>query len=319
MAATVPRVSVVILNWNSARDTVACIASLQKSTYPNAQLIVIDNGSQDDSVSQLRPLAAGGAIVLIETGENLGFPAGCNIGALRGIADGADYVFLLNNDTEIAPNALDQLVRVAEGDPGIGVLTPKIMYFSPSDLVWYGGAEFDWRFLVGRQVGYQRPNHSSYDIAADVPWATGCAMLISRAAVDGVGLLNEDYFFGAEDLDYSLKATARGYRIRYVPTALVWHKEAAAAGGRDAPLYVYYQVRNILLIRRLWATAVTGRLMAAAYSWAWIGKRSLAFAVRGRWRCLVATAYGISDHLLRAYGRREHPLITTQRSPVRPA
>jgi GT2 family glycosyltransferase len=309
MRSSAPRVSVVLLNWNSARDTVACIESLKRSAYPNMQVIVIDNGSTDESVDQLRPLAACGAVVLIEAGKNLGFPAACNLGARRGLADDADYVFLLNNDTEIAPDALEQLVRAAEQDATIAVVTPKIMFSSPPDLVWYGGAKFDWRYLVGRQVGYKQPDRSCYNVETDVPWATGCAMLISRAAIDAVGLLNEDYFFGTEDLDYSLRIVARGFRIRYVPGALLWHKEAAAAGGRDVPQYVYYQVRNVLLFRRLWAGGMLSRVTVAAYSCAWVAKRSLAFGAKGRWRCLIATAYGVADHVRRAYGQREHTLI----------
>ncbi|MCR4340406.1 MAG: glycosyltransferase family 2 protein [Gemmatimonadaceae bacterium] len=319
MMPTEPRVGVVILNWNSARDTTTCVESLRKSTYANLHVIIIDNGSTDDSLIHVRPLAAQTDSVLIEAGENLGFPGGCNLGARRVLADGADYVFLLNADTEIDASALSRLIDVAESDPNIGVVTPKIFYFDDASMVWYGGAEFDWRYLVGRQVGYGLRDDVRYDVEADVPWATGCAMLISRAAVDAVGLLNEDFFFGTEDLDYSLRITARGYRIRYVPSAKLWHKEAAAAGGRDNPQYVYYQVRNVLLLRRIWASGVAGRLRAIAFSWVWIGRRSLTYAAGGNWRCLVATAYGIADHLRRAYGRREYPLIARRRAPRKTA
>ena len=314
MMPSEPRVGVVILNCNSARDTIACVESLRKSTYANLHVIIIDNGSTDDSLIHVRPLAARSGSVLIEAGENLGFPAGCNLGARRALSDGADYVFLLNADTEIDAAAVSRLVAAAERDPKIGVVTPKIFYFHDTSLVWFGGAEFDWRYVVGRQVGYRLPDDVRYDVEADVPWATGCAMLIRRAAIDAVGLLNEDYFFGTEDLDYSLRIAAGGYRIRYVPSAKLWHKEAAAAGGRDNPQYVYYQVRNVLLLRRIWASGAAGRLGAVAFSWAWIGRRSLAYAAGAQWRCLVATAYGIADHLRRAYGRREYPLIAHKRS-----
>lgn len=316
MTIAEPRVAVVLLNWNNAGDTVACVETLRRSTYANIELIVIDNGSTDDSMSRLRPLAGGNDLVLIETGANLGFPAACNLGARRGLADGAEYVFLLNNDTEIAPDAIEYLVCLAESDPRIGLVTPKIMYFEPAGLVWYGGAQFDDRFLAGRQAGYRLYDHGEYEQETDVPWATGCAMLIRRSVIEAAGLLQEDYFFGTEDLDYSLRVRQAGYRIRYMPRALVWHKEAAAAGGRDVPQYVYYQVRNVLLLRRLWATGVTGRLTAIGYSWAWIAKRSLNYAVEGKWCCVLATMYGISDHLRRAYGRREHPLIARKRTVV---
>lgn len=303
-----PRVAVVILNWNSAPDTIACLQSLRQQGYPALSILVIDNGSADDSVSLLRGVTGGGC-VLIEAGRNLGFPAACNVGARRALAEGADYVFLLNNDTELAADAIGRLVQVAEADRAIGAVTPKILFFEPRDLVWYGGGTFDDRYIVGRQVGYLRPDDGSYDAPSDVPWATGCAMLISRAALGAVGLLNEDYFFGAEDLDYSLRLTSAGFRVRYAPDAVIWHKEAAAAGGRNAPAYVYYQVRNVLLLRRLHARGIMGRLSAGAFSLAWIVKRSVRFAARGQWRCVAATAYGILDHLRGSYGPLRHQQI----------
>ncbi len=314
-----PLVVIVLLNWNGVRDTVACVRSVQALAYPNARLIVIDNGSTDDSIPTLRALAARAGFQLIETGENLGFPGGCNVGIRRALADGADYVFLLNNDTVIAPDALDLLVRAAESADRIGIVSPKILYFAPSDLVWYGGAEFDPRFIVGRQVGYQLRDDGRYDLEAGVPWVTGCAMLIGRTTLETVGLLNEDYFFGTEDLDYSLRATGQGYRLRYVPAAKVWHKEAAAAGGRESPPYVYYQVRNILLLRRIQAVGLRGRTYAAAFSCAWIGKRCLAFAARLRWRCVAAIGYAVGDHMRSAYGRRDHYLITFKLSRLKGA
>ena len=315
MTASKPRVAVILLNWNNAKDTVACVESLVKSDYPNTLSIVIDNGSTDDSLATLRPVAAQQGFLLIENGENLGFPGGCNVGMRRALEEGADYVFLLNNDTVIAPDALTRLVRAAESDPGVAVVTPKILFFDEAELVWFGGAEFDSRYIVGRQVGYKLRDDSRYDVEGDVPWATGCAMLIGRAAIEQVGLLNEDYFFGTEDLDYSLRITTCGRRIRYVPTAKVWHKEAAAAGGRQAPAYVYYQVRNVLLLRRIRVVGALNWLTTAAFSCAWIVKRSVVFAASARWRCLAAVGYAVWDHLRKAYGRQEHTLLARKSGP----
>src|SRR3989339_363145 len=185
-----PSVWVVLLNWNRPQDTLDCIATLRKCSYSNSRLIVVDNGSIDDSVEQLR--SAGDDLILLEAGTNLGFTGGNILGMRYAFDHGADYVFVLNNDTLVAEDAIQIMVAVAEVDPRIGIVTPKICFHPQRNLIWFGGAEFNSSFTTGRFVGYTQEDRGQFNVVQDVPWASGCAMLIRRSVIESVGYFSDD-------------------------------------------------------------------------------------------------------------------------------
>src|SRR5436190_7401977 len=136
-----PSVAVIVLNWNGRDDTLACLESLAGLNYDNFQVMVVDNGSTDGSVGAIRPRFPG--VEIIETGRNLGFAEGNNVGIRLALDRGMDYVFLLNNDTVVDPSLLSELVAAAERCPEGGIFGAQILYHSDPLKIWFAGARWD--------------------------------------------------------------------------------------------------------------------------------------------------------------------------------
>jgi len=249
MEAGWPKVSIIILNWNSYEVTRDCLASLEKIDYPNREVVLVDNGSVDGSADRLArefPSAR-----MIRNGKNLGFTGGNNV-AIRDVLErGTGYLLLLNNDTVVAPNFLSELVRVAESDPRIGLLNPKIYYFEPADTIWYaGGIRKPWR-VFPKHLGLRKRDDGSYNQTREVSFITGCALLIKAEVVRQIGELDEIFFLTFEDADWSMRASQAGFKQFYVPASVIWHKDSYVTtrslgyAGRN-----FYTMRNTILFAR---------------------------------------------------------------------
>lgn len=239
-----PRVTVIILNWNGKADTLECLASLQNDQYAEKHVLVVDNGSSDDSAQALREACPDYEV--LETGENLGFTGGNNAGIRRALEMGADYVFLLNNDTVVEPDALTRLVEAAQALPEYGILTPVINYYDRPDEAWFAGSRMDLKRGVAVHDNSHVPART--DPPRDVPWTTGCAMLIPAPVIQDVGGFDERYFLNWEDVDLSLRIRATGKTIALVPAARILHKVSATLSQTDTG--TYYYLRNQLLLLR---------------------------------------------------------------------
>lgn len=308
---SIPRVSVVLVNWNRAQDTLECIRSLRESIYPGFEIIVVDNGSSDDSIERISQES--GELILLEAGDNLGFTGGNNLGIQYAIEHGADYVLLLNNDTIIASDALEKMVKVAESDSRIGIVSPKILFYDRPKMVWFGGSEFDRRFITARMIGYGVKDAGQFDQDREIPFASGCVMLIRRSVIEAVGLLWNGFFAVMEDIDFGLRVAKEGYRIIYFPSAVVWHKESMSAGGHDAPQYVYYQTRNKFFLNGRWAGSLSRFAIAEIYALLYSLKRMLRFAWQRKWRSILGILYGVWDGVTGQSGRRERAVLSVTR------
>jgi len=227
-----PRVCVIVLNWNGLSDTVECLESLRKLGYPNYSVIVVDNASKGDDVEVLRQ-RYGDYAYLIKNDRNYGFAEGNNIGIRYALGNlKPDYYMLLNNDTVMAPDVLDELVAVGEKDDRIGVIGPKIYYYDMNgrkDIIWSAGGVIRWWHpWIYDGIGCGEQDHPLYDECRPVAWVSGAAMMLKRQVLDDMSLLNADYFSGNEDVEYCLKARRHGFEVVYVPTAHVWHKVGRA-------------------------------------------------------------------------------------------
>ena len=274
-----PRVAIIILNWNGLRDTIACLESLSRLDYPHYQVVVVDNGSTDGSVEAIQgrfPEAT-----LIENGENLGFTGGNNVGLRYALTQGADYALLLNNDTEVAPDFLSRLVQAAEADPRIGVAGPTLYYYARPDLIWSAGGAIDWRHGQTRMVGLNEPESGQFGTAPrEVDFVTGCALLIKRAVMERVGLLDERFFAYYEEAEWCVRAQRAGFRVVNVPMAKVWHKIPLDA--RDhSPLVHYYMTRNRLLFLKVTGAGWRAWLHTLLAEYA---RTLLSWSVRSKWR-----------------------------------
>jgi GT2 family glycosyltransferase len=229
-AAATPSIAVIVLTWNGRDLTLDCLRSLEGITTPGVRIIVVDNASSDGTVEAIRA-RYGDRFDIVENATNLGFAAGNNAGIRRALADGADFVLLLNNDTIVAPEFLTELVRPM-GDPSIGITAPKIFYAEPRDRIWFAGGEISlWRGTA-RHIGIRETDRGQYDQERDIDYATGCALLARREVFEKAGDLDPGYRAYFEDADFCLRARAAGYRVRYVPAARVWHRISASTGGQ---------------------------------------------------------------------------------------
>lgn len=218
-----PQVWCVVLNWNGAANTVECLTALKASTCPNLSVVLVDNGSTDDSVSRIR--VACPDVLLLEGGKNRGFAAGNNIGIRHALAHGADYVWLLNNDTKPATDALSALVSKAKSDHRIGAVGSVCYYAdTPAKVQGWAGARVNLWCGYGHLSTIPRNDDWFHSLNA-------ASMLISRAALEDVGLLDEGFFLYWEDTEFCLRLRKKGWRIAAAPDSHVLHKVGASTRG----------------------------------------------------------------------------------------
>ena len=225
-----PPVYVLLLNWNDADNTLACLRSVYELDYANFCVLVVDNGSTDGSDQAIRQ--AFPQVEFIANEANLGFAGGANVGLDYAQQQGATYVLFINNDTILDPALLTEMVQVAETHPNAGVLTPKIYYYDDPTLIWAAGARqapFPPRV---KMIGLRRRDHPRYDKPRRLDYATGCALLIRRTVLETVGGFDPIYWpIYHEDYDFCARVTKGGWEIWYVPTAKMWHKDAQSQRG----------------------------------------------------------------------------------------
>jgi hypothetical protein len=238
-----PLVCAVVLNWNGRDDTVACLHSLSHLDYPALHIILVDNGSTDGTLKAVEERFPD--VTTIANRENMGFAAGCNVGIRYSLSKGADYVFLVNNDTFFDPLALHYLVSVAS--PKVGMLAPKIYYANSPNRIWsIGGRRHP---LTMEKVGDARGvvDDGRWNSPLERDYLTGCALLVSRQLFQEVGLFDERFFMYYEDSDFSLRARSAGFDLLLVPLAKVWHKVSSSSGGRDSPNERYWMAYSSVL------------------------------------------------------------------------
>lgn len=222
--ATDSGVAVVILNWNRWPDTVACLESLRRLDGPAPHVIVVDNGSHDRSAEHIR--SAFPSATVIEAGRNLGFAGGSNLGIRQALGGTARFVWLLNNDTVVAPDALVAMTDVMEGSDEVGIVGSVVRRFAPLDSVEaWGGGTVNAYLATTRRV--TMPGKGRLDYVA------GTSMLIRREVFEDVGILDEDFFFYMEDVDFSCRAVACGWRLAVAPKGIVFHKGGATVNNGD--------------------------------------------------------------------------------------
>lgn len=295
-AVTSPKVSIVILNWNGYDVTRECLISLSRIDYPNHEISIVDNGSADGSPDKLTEEFPG--IAMIRNKANLGFTGGNNVGICRALEENADYVLLLNNDTVVAPNFLSELIHAGESDQRIGLLNPKILYFQPSDRIWYAGGSFNiWKGIASHR-GNREVDRGLYDLPEEVTFVTGCAFLIKAAVIRKIGLLDDCLFYTCEDTDWTIRSLKAGFKGLYVPSSVIWHKESmdvkrnAGKAFRD-----FYNVRNSLLLARRhakayhWPSFLFCLSMMVAY-------RTVGYSIGGEFDRVRAIHRGLRDGFL---------------------
>lgn len=244
-----PKVSIIILNWNGKEDTVECIESLKQITYPNYEILLLDNGSKDGSVECFRERYP--EIEIIENGENLGFARGNNVGIRRAMDEGVDYVLLLNNDTIVDRNFLIELIKVSESNEKVGIVGPKIYYYDFPKKIWFAGGKTNWLRGEVNHIGQGENDSDKYNKIMPVNQVTGCAMLIKSTTIKSIGMLDSHFFLNYEDTDFCFRANRQGYKILFVPSAHVWHK-CSIGKKKIGSMSLYYSTKSNLIFISKW-------------------------------------------------------------------
>ncbi len=236
-----PNVGIVISNYNGWQDTVQCLESLQKQTYRDFEIILLDDASTNDSVQQLQKHLTENTVFLPQE-ANVGFAAANNVGMRRALADGCDWVLLLNNDTVAAPDFLETLLRET---PAGAVSCPKMLFLDPPDEIWFAGGELDRATGKVRHLGGHEKDGPAFAEKKQVSFITFCCVLLPRQVIEQVGFLDETLFMYCEDVDYCIRLADAGVPLWFLPDARIWHKAGGSAGGM---LSVYYITRNTLYL-----------------------------------------------------------------------
>ncbi|ODS30564.1 MAG: putative glycosyl transferase [Candidatus Scalindua rubra] len=253
------KTAVIILNWNGWRDTVECLESLRRSTINKFTAVVVDNGSNDDSLEKIRAwietLNSGGEedisslltefdreqipvgsssikeksfsklpkFIILKNGENLGFAGGNNVGIRFALWIGYKRILLLNNDTTVEPDSLEQLLSFMDENRNYEVVTPMICYYDDPDIVWNCGGKLTW---WGSRNYYHRDQKADQCPVGhrEISFITGCALMARADIFRKYGLLSEQFFLGEEDYEFSLRMVREGVAMAVVPAARIYHK-----------------------------------------------------------------------------------------------
>ncbi len=252
------KVFITTISFNNNKATLDCLESLEKIKKDNIDLtvVVVDNASQEGFETEKK--YKNFKLHVIRSKENLGFSGGQNLGNNYALKHDGDYIVILNNDVIVDENFLEELLKSFKDK--VGIVVPKI-YFAKGyefhkdryrenelgKIIWYAGGILDLKNVLGTHRGVDEVDKGQFDDAQETDYATGCCMMVKREVFEKVGMLNENYFLYYEDSDFSLRAKKRGYKILYQPRAIIWHKNAASAGGSGSELQDYYISRNRLI------------------------------------------------------------------------
>lgn len=246
-----PRVSIIILNWNGKKDTIECLESLKKITYPNYEVVLVDNSSTDTSIECLNKLYP--EIEIIENEQNLGFAEGNNVAIRKIIERETRYILLLNNDTVVERDFLNEMIKIAESDRNIGILGPTVYYYNQPNRIQSAGAKIRWNKGKDSILRYNELDTGEYNKITEVDYVSGCALLAKTEVFKKVGGLNKDYFAYWEETDLCVRAHKISYKVIYVPKAKIWHKGGSTSKKING-FTQYHMTRNMFWFMKQHAT-----------------------------------------------------------------
>lgn len=283
-AKKAPLVSIITINYNQADTTCAFLESTRHLTYPNYEIIIVDNASVESPTEQINQ-GQYPNVIIISNEKNLGFTGGNNVGIA---AATGDYMFIVNNDTELTSDLLERLLEPFLADERVGVTCPKIRYFYNPDVIQYAGYH-PLNKLTGQTgaVGTHEVDRGQYDQSGATYFAHGCAMMVKREVIAQVGRFAERFFLYYEELDWSQRIQNAGYLIYYQATALIYHKESVSVGKAN-PLKVYYLTRNRILFMRRNTNPVQLTVFYAFFLCFALPKHSVIYSIKGQFAYLKA-------------------------------
>lgn len=282
----------VVLAWNQLRYTRECLTSLLALDPAADRVLLVDNGSTDGTSERVR--AEFPSVEVMTLDRNRYFAGGVNAGLSRAMEGGAGSVLLLNNDLVLERGALGILRAALYADSSRGAVSPKLYFYEPPDRIWFAGGIVSKTFGLIRHRGVRKKDGAFRDGPCAIDYVSGAAVLLSRKALDRVGLLDPDYVIYVEDVDWSARARDAGLVLWYEPAARGWHHVSVASGGGLTPLKAYFRLRSgaLYLVRHAAVWQRPPAWCAYALWTAWLLASAL---VRGDFASSGALLLGFGD------------------------
>ena len=295
-----PLVITVILNTNRCADTLAAIDSMQKNTYSNHQILVLDNASTDGSVEAIHQSYPSVPIVNLE--KNLGYAGNNNVGIEIALNQKADWIFLLNEDTVVAEDCLELLIKTAQMDDRVGVLGPMVYHFDEKNVIQSAGGRID-ELWQSWHLGQNETDKGQFSEPHAVDWISGCAILIRREVFEQVGALDQRFFYYWEETELCVRAQRNGWKILQVPQAKIWHK-GVQRNYRPGPKITYFNTRNHLMAM----SKHHAPLKAWAFTFFQIGRTIITWTIKPKYSSFhehrSAILQGVTDFFRHRWGPR---------------
>ena len=288
-----PLVSIITLNYNQGAVTAEFLESVRTLRYPRFEVLVCDMASTVDPATVFNP-ADYPHTHLLKSDTNLGFAGGNNWGMRQ--AKG-DFIFIVNNDTELTPDIIDKLIQPFSTNPAIGVVSPKIKYFADRRIIQYAGFR-PMNPVTGRTstIGDMEEDDGQYDVSGPTQSAHGCAMMVKKDVIRTTGMFPEKFFLYYEEWDWSARIRKAGYLIWYESGATIYHKESMSV-GKENPMKVYYHTRNRILYMRRNNNTIQKILFTLFFIFIAMPKAFFTYLLKGQWPELGWFLKGISYNL----------------------
>lgn len=291
-----PEVTVIVLCWNGIEDTVECLRSLEEVEYSGTRLVVVDNGSTDSTAEIVR--SAFPDVEVIETGENLGYAVGNNVGIVHALESGADAVLLLNNDTVVDQRFLRPMLELLYSSETVGAVNPTIYFHTEPRLIWSAGGRVEPATGIAHQEHYGEIDVGQIREPVELVYGVGTALLIKREALEATGYLDRHFYLYYEETDWCCRARDAGYTTMLAPSARVWHKISRSI-REGTPPQIYYLTRNRLLFLKKRGASKAAILSVIRG----LLRMSAVMTLRGRSRQGLAVLRGVKDFCTGHFGR----------------
>lgn len=283
-----PLVSIVIINHNQLKVTSEFLASLNELSYTNYEVILVDNASNENPSSFIHQKFPFVKVVIND--KNLGFTGGNNSGI--NVSKG-DFIFIVNNDTEVTADLIDRLLEPFEIDEAIGIVSPKIKFFSNPNIIQFAGFNAI-NPITGRNsaVGSLQPDDGKFDQSGYTNYAHGAAMLVKREVFEKIGVFPDHFFIYYEELDFSVRAKKAGFQIYYQSQAVIYHKESITM-GKESAIKAYYHNRNRIMFMRRNSTHYQFFLFILFYSLLTFPKSIFKYLINFRFKHMCLFLKGV--------------------------
>ena len=294
-----PFVVTIILNTNRCEDTLACLKSLEQTTYKNHKVLVLDNYSTDGSIDAIGENFPHVQIVPLQ--DNFGYAGNNNVGIEMALKQGADWVFILNEDTIVDSDCISLLVANGESNMQIGMLGPMVYHYNEENVIQSAGGKMS-KFWDGYHLGQNEIDQGQFVQPHNVDWISGCAIMVRQTLIENIGMIDEDFFYYWEETEWCLRVREAGWEIQHVPAAKIWHK-GVQRNYSPKPIVTYYNTRNHLFMLSKHKAPIAAWL----YNWSRIFRTFLSWTIKPKWRSKAAHRnamfLGVRDFLQHRTGK----------------